>query len=486
MKDVQDWISVHRLYRNGIPKRQIARQLKMSKNTVKKLLKEKEEPKYNREIYKTKVDEYKELIYKWYLNPEYDFNGTRIFRELQKIGYSNSISPVYTYLRKLKEEKNLISQKATIRIETPLGDQAQFDWSPYKMIIDNEKVVVYCFTLILAACRKKAIVFSLKDDAEAIYQAIQELFNDLGGITKELLIDNPRALVISNVANKEPKYNINALRLAMHLGTELNACAPYRARTKGKIEKPYQYIEEQFVKGNSFKSMTELNLAAKEFMNEWNNKVHGTTKRIPNEAFIDELPTLLPLPKDIFRHVALKKRVVSLDALVSFESNKYSVPVKYVGKKVFVRKVYGFRLEIYSSDLKPIKIYEVVRAKGEIKKDSKDYLPIQPKVTKSIPEIKRQFESKFKFGKQYLENAQNNIQQPSFHAREILKLQELYSAENIDKILSYCINQNLFKINDIKNVIKENYLEIITNTIACECSPSDLIRDTSYYGEGQF
>lgn len=106
---------------------------------------------------------------------------------------------------------------------------------------------------------------------------------------------------------------------------------PYRARTKGKIEKPYQYIEEQFIKGNSFRSMVELNISGKEFVRNWCKQVHGTTKRIPEEFFKEEQHYLLPLPKKRFIHQALAKRDVSLDSLVSIDTNKYSVPIKYVG-----------------------------------------------------------------------------------------------------------------------------------------------------------
>ncbi|MCT4595670.1 MAG: IS21 family transposase [Anaeromicrobium sp.] len=295
MKDVHDWVTVHKLFKKGTPIKKIARDLGMSKNTVKRLIKLDQEPKYSREYYATKLDSYKEKIQDWHLNPEYDYNGTRIFRELKKIGYTYSIGPVYRYLRTLKEDKMNVPKKATVRIETPLGDQAQFDWSPYKVKLAGEIKEVYCFTMILSASRKKAIVFSLKADGEAIYEAIQELFTDLGGVTKELLIDNPKALVLENKSGQEPVYNINALRLAMHIGTELNSCQPYRARTKGKIEKPYQYIEEQFIKGSSFDSMEELNEEGKSFIAQWNEEVHGTTKRIPNEMYKEEKHTLLPL-----------------------------------------------------------------------------------------------------------------------------------------------------------------------------------------------
>ncbi|MFR8311391.1 MAG: hypothetical protein ACLVBP_02970 [Ruminococcus sp.] len=119
--------------------------------------------------------------------------------------------------------------------------------------------------MILSASRKKAVCFSLKADAAAIYEAIQELFEDLGGVTLELLIDNPTALVIENNPRNEMeiRYNPHALLMARHLGTELNACPCYWPRKKGKIERPFNYIEEQFIKGNHFASMEDLNRRGK-------------------------------------------------------------------------------------------------------------------------------------------------------------------------------------------------------------------------------
>ena len=261
----------------------------MSRNTVRRLLELTEEPVYRRLVRKSILDDYKEQIIIWRCKP-FEFNGTRIFRELMKIGYEGSIGPVYRFLRIIDEDTELISSKATERVETPPGDQAQFDWTEYQITVNGRKRTVYCFAMILAASRKKAVVFSLKQDADAIYEAIQELFEDLGGVTLELLIDNPKALVIDNdpKSEEEIRYNPHALLLAKHLGTELNACPYYWPRKKGKIESPFKYIEEQFVKGNEFATMEELNRRGKRFVDAWCDETHTTTRRIPNQHYLLE------------------------------------------------------------------------------------------------------------------------------------------------------------------------------------------------------
>jgi len=489
VKDVHDWITVKRMFKNGVNINQIAKRMNMSRNTVKKLLKQKTEPRYTRTVIKTKIDKYKDQIRTWYL--ENDFIGTRIYEELIKLGYEGSINPIYRYLRTLKEEKNKISKKATVRIETPPGEQAQFDWSPYKMVIGNEIRNVICFSMILSSSRDKSIVFSLTEDADAIYEAIQELFEDLGGVTAELIIDNPKSLVIENIPDSEPKFNIDALRLAAHLGTELTPCSTYRAKTKGKIEKPYQYIDEHFIKGNSFNSISELNIAGKEFIGNWNKKVHGTTKRIPEEAHKEELNYLSPLPQKRFIKSSLEKRKVSPDSFVSIDTKKYSVPVKYVDKQVQYRIIYGYKIEIYDMNMNFIQAYEVSTSKNSITKLDEHYEAITNKIPKSIPEIKRQFKASFINGESFLEIAARVLDQPVYHARQILKLKELYTIQSLDKILEYCIKNSIFDIDGIKDVLKEKYIEIVLGEKVDSAPHTNigghsLARDLSYYeGGGQ-
>lgn len=492
MKDLKQWAAVQELYKRKVPILKIAKQLGMSRNTVKRLIKLKEEPKYKRSHYPSKVDPYIDKIITWRLSPEYSFNGTRIFRELKHIGYQGSINPIYRALKKIDEERSDISPNATVRIETPPGDQAQFDWASYEIMINGRIRTVYCFTMILSASRKKAICFSLLCDAEAIYEAIQELFTDLGGVTLELLIDNPKALVIENNPKSEDeiKYNPQALLLAAHLGTELNACNCYWPRTKGKIEKPYQYIEEQFIKGNTFQSMEDLNKRGKEFIREWNKKMHGTTRRVPDEFYEnEEAKALLPLPNTRFRLEPLEKRVISNDSYIHIDTNKYSVPVKYAGKQLQYRIVYGFRIELYTMVSEYIMSLEVQDGKYDTFRNPEHYDAIAVKTSKSIPQIKRDFTRTFKNGEEYLKAAANVFQQPSYHARKILELLDLYEIDVLDKILSYAITHDKLDIKSIKQLIRNNFFEIIADTkelteIKKATDIEGITRSCDYY-EGQ-
>ena len=497
MYRLQQWAAVQELHKKGISIRSIAKELKMSRNTVRKLLKSEEEPHYRRSCYSSRLDPYKEQILEWRCRP-YEFNGTRIYRELQARGHSGSIGPVYRYLRTINEDMNgRISSKATVRVETPPGDQAQFDWSPYQMEIGGRIRTVYCFSMILACSRKKAILFSLKDDADAIYEAIQELFETLGGVTLELLIDNPKALVLENNPKnqEEIRYNPHALLLAKHLSTELNACPCYWPRKKGKVERPFQYIEEQFVKGRAFATMEELNASAKRFIEEWNEQKHTTTGRIPNEHYLqEEKETLLPMPKNRYHVKAMQQRIVSPDSYVSIGASKYSVPVQFVGKKVQFRIVYGFRIMLYDRKERFILSVEQADERGSVVMDPEHYRDIAPRVSTSIPQIRRDFTRIFTNGKRYLEAADRKFDQPTHHARKIMELTDLYDPKVLDYFIGRAVDEECMDIRAFRSMLKtesQNALRQLqshpkqkpeSSTVTKMLGDDDmLIRDLGYY-----
>lgn len=491
MKDLEDWAAVYKGYKQTGSKRKTATILGISRNTVKRLLAMAEAPVCNLTTYPSKINDYKEQIIEWRCDP-YNYNGTRIFRELKNKGYLGSIAPIYRFLGKVDEDiGDHINKKATVRHESPPGDQAQFDWTEYDVLVGNRYRKVYCFSMILAASRKKAVCLSLKVDADAIYEAIQELFEELGGVILELLIDNPKALVIENDPKSEDeiRYTPHALVLAKHLGTELNACPCYWPRKKGKIESPFKYIEEQFIKGNTFVNTEELNRRVKTDVDGWCNEKHSTTRWIPNQHYLlEEKVTLLPLPKSRYRMKKMQNRKISLDSFVSINSNKYSVPVKYVGKTVLFRITYGFRIELYDAKENYIMSFEQADKKYQIFSDPEHYEAIAPKVSTSIPQIRRDFTQRYRNGARYLEAAGRKFDQPTHYARKIMELQELYSLDVMDMLIGIAVDENRMDIEGFKSLLREynsgkRPLEVDMPEVPAVLPLQEqaLTRDCSYY-----
>ncbi|WP_283591983.1 Mu transposase domain-containing protein [Clostridium butanoliproducens] len=234
--------------------------------------------------------------------------------------------------------------------------------------------------------------------------------------------------------------------------------------------------------------MTKLNEAADLFIDEANNSLHRTTLRVTSEFFAEEIPHLCQVRMKPFIIGNLKERKVSLDCYISVDAVKYSVPVEYVGKKVSFRITLGYKLEVFNKSLDIIATHEITNDKGKMITVERHYGDLNNIAPKSIPEIIRQFESTFVHGSEFYKESIQYLKQPSYHLREIIKLKDLYDINSLDLILKYCINEKIYQIKDIKNVLKYKFIEIIRCTDASEelLTIADTSRDLSYYEEGQF
>ena len=122
-------------------------------------------------------------------------------------------------------------------------------------------------------------------------------------------------------------YNRALLDLARHYGFQPRACRPYRPKTKGKVERPFRYIRQDFFLGGSFRHLDDLNQQLRHWLDTVANpRVHATIQRVVNEAFAEEKLHLKPLPFAPYRAVLKLERRVSHEGMVSVAGNLYSVP----------------------------------------------------------------------------------------------------------------------------------------------------------------
>jgi hypothetical protein len=122
-------------------------------------------------------------------------------------------------------------------------------------------------------------------------------------------------------------YNCALIDLARHYGFHPKACKPYRAKTKGKVERPFRYIREDFFLARSLRNLDDLTAQLRHWLETVANpRKHAATLRIVNEAFAEERKHLRPLPLAPFKSVLKLERRVSREGMVSVGGNTYSVP----------------------------------------------------------------------------------------------------------------------------------------------------------------
>jgi hypothetical protein len=184
------------------------------------------------------------------------------------------------------------------------------------------------FSLVLGHSRMLWARFVLHQDLPALLRCQATAFEALGGVPEHILYDRMRTVF----SREDPEaghiiYNRTLLEFARHYGYLPKACKPYRAKTKGKVERPYRYIREDFFLGRSFRNLEDLNQQLQQWLDQVANvRVHATTKRVVAEHFAEERPRLQQLPAGPFQAVLRLERRITRDGMVSVDGNLYSVP----------------------------------------------------------------------------------------------------------------------------------------------------------------
>lgn len=154
------------------------------------------------------------------------------------------------------------------------------------------------------------------------------------------------------------------LSLASHYGFQPRACRPYRAKTRGKVERPFRYVRQDFFLGRSFYGLEDLNAQLDDWRHKLaNTRIHGTTRRIVNEAFVEEKPQLKPLQAHPFNQVLKLERRITRDGMVSVGGNDYSVPETTRARKIEVQQ-YANEVQLFE-DRRLIAVHPLLTGRGQ-------------------------------------------------------------------------------------------------------------------------
>ena len=229
---------------------------------------------------------------------------------------------------------------ATVRFETPPGRQLQIDFGERGVAIDGEVVRVHLFVATLGYSRRVYVRALRHERQSAWFDGLEGAFRHFGGLPGEVLLDNARALVERHDAStREVVFNARFHAFARYWGVRPVACAPYRARSKGKDERGVGYVKRNAIAGRGFASWAALEAHLAWWMREVADaRVHGTTGETPRARFErEERQALCPLDgKPPFQQVRELVRRVQNDGCVEVDTNHYSVPWRLIGAQVSV------------------------------------------------------------------------------------------------------------------------------------------------------
>lgn len=256
-----------------------------------------------------------------------DLTGRRLWREVRELGFAGGYSTVTDFLRTVRPP---VEPPFERRFETPPGRQAQVDFAYFKVSFEDEPGadrIVWLFSLVLGHSRMMWARFVAQQDLATVLRCHVAAFTALGGVPEQILYDRMRTAVLGEVDGRGIVYNDKLLALAAHYGFVPKACRPYRAKTKGKVERPFRYVREDFFLARSFRNLDDLNAQFAQWLDQVaNRRMHGTTGRIVIEHFAEEQPALQRPPAGPFNAVLRLERRISHEGMISVGGNFYSVP----------------------------------------------------------------------------------------------------------------------------------------------------------------
>jgi transposase len=330
---------IRSLAERGVTISAIARQMGIDRKTVRNALKEPEAPT-ERETTPSVLDSYKDYL-RGRLEVA-DFTAQRLFQDIQAQGYAGGYNLVKRFVAPLRAEHH---RQAVMRFETQPGHQAQIDWSAFGlMVVDGVRKALSCFSMILGFSRYQYIEFTLSQNLASFLSCHVHAFDYFGGVPNELLYDNLKTAVLSHV-DGTVEWQSTFTDFAAYYGFTPRACRPFRAQTKGKVERPFPYIRSNFFLGRTFTGLDDVNAQGRHWLEHTANvRIHGTTHERPLDRFQLERGQLRALPQQAYRTVETTFRSATRDCVISYGGNFYSVPARHAARR-------HLRVEVSSADL---------------------------------------------------------------------------------------------------------------------------------------
>ncbi|MFQ1903767.1 IS21 family transposase [Aeromonas veronii] len=292
------------LLRQGMSIRAIARHLGCSRKTVRRYIRMGDTASSSR--YATRAPRPGKLDpFKSYINERIEaarphwIPASVMLQEIRERGYTGGYSMLTAYLLPLKQPP----VEPVVRFETAPGEQMQVDFT----IVRQGANPLLAFVATLGWSRATYVRFYSCQDTAAWCDGIEHALSFFGGTPRHLLFDNAKAIILERdvYGDGHHRWNPMLLALAEKFGFTPKVCRPYRAKTKGKVERFNRYLKESFVVplATTFKQsglLLDVDSANARvgtwLVNTANARKHGTTGIPPEQRLQEELATLLPLP----------------------------------------------------------------------------------------------------------------------------------------------------------------------------------------------
>lgn len=295
-------MEIQLLKKHGMSLRQIAAEVGCAVNTVRRHLALESLPKYERKVKrKTKLADYQDYLRSRQAaaHPEW-IPATVLYREIVTRGYQGGQSQLRAFMRSLKPVQ---MPDPVVRFETEKGEQLQVDWVEFR----KGSAPLHAFCATLGYSRASYVEFVSNMKVETLIACHEHAFAAFGGVPRRILYDNMKTVVLERdvYGEGQHRYHAGFLDYAKHSGFVIKLCRPYRAKTKGKVERFNGYLRRSFyvplvsrlAQSHLQLDVVTANREVARWLNEVaNQRVHGTTQEQPAMRLQEEAPHLQVIP----------------------------------------------------------------------------------------------------------------------------------------------------------------------------------------------
>jgi transposase len=473
LKKEEGWrmyTEINQLKNLGLNKSQIARRLSISRPTLDKYLEmsqeEFEEFILGVQERSKKADPFKDDILCW-LEEFPDISASQVFDWLEERFQTLPFTEVTLrrYIRLLRQEYN-IPKTARPREyspvdELPMGKQIQVDFGTIKVpdsMGSHIRLYVMCFVLSHSRykyCEWQDRPFTTPD----IIRIHENAFEYYGGMTEEIVYDQDHLILISE-NHGDLIYTQEFSRYLQKRKFRIYMCRKADPESKGKVEKVVDYVKNNYARHRTFYNIDQWNEDCLSWLERrGNGKVHGTTRKIPAEVFIEEKKYLKPvLDKIRFNSPALSLTYqVRKDNTVPIKGNRYTVPRgTYKGPHTYVRVNYTGDNELVIIELNTDKIlgqFKIPVDKGNLLKNNDHKRDKNGKILTLINQIASKFSDPVK-AKTFMEFIRT--EKPRYIRDQVILIQKAIrgsSLEVMDKALEFCVKNRLYRATDFQDAV---------------------------------
>lgn len=346
-----------------------------------------------------------------------------------------------------------------LRIEVSPGEEAQVDFGSAGMMYDpdtGKKRRAHAFLMTLSYSRLHYVEFVFDQGQMTWVKCHMNAFEFFEGVPERIVLDNLKSGIL-RPNTYEPVFNKTYAECGKHYGFIIDPAKAGRGDHKGKVERKVAVVREQFLCAHEFKDIREANKKAPDWcLYDYGMQPHGTTKRKPYEVFkTEEKSQLKSLPKERFDIPLWKEARVHPDHHLVFDKSYYSVPTRYIGKKVWVRGGLYTVQVFYEGEL--IKTHPRASQAGTWKTDETDY---PPQVSKYLMKTTSYYQKEArKYGEDVCRLVTIILKQRAYRnlrkVQGIFRLGDKYGAEELNLSCKRCLFYDDYRMDTIKRVLEE-------------------------------